>query len=268
MAAGSELPDDLIARGFTLPPPKIILANISPGTIRTRMASGVLDAVLTGTAGYGCAFVESGPYLDQARNRAVATCLSTPSWEWMVFVDSDIEFTAAHLRTLLLPTRHVDYLPQFHSIIGGVYVNPYPDDGIPGEEDDELGSHLGPVACEWLLRDDLDGMKLNAPPVFAFRRLSRSALDDLPGVDAEWNLESRVTQVAAVGTGFMAIHRSLLNTFANMFPPPTAWFDEPVVNTVHLGEDYAFCHRATSLGYPVLVNRACHVMHHHTLQLI
>ena len=265
----TDLPAELREAGFLLPPPKVIIGNISAGHLVTGMVTGLIESLMTGTA-LTCALGASGPYLDDGRNRVVSIALDVDGWDWLLFIDSDVEFTAADISTLLLPTRHVAYPTATLPVIGGVYVNPYPDNGVRGEEDDQPNSHVGPVCYDWELRDDLDGMDGKIVP--AFRRVSRSTLEHRSPYTSHdghlWNLEDKVCRVDAIGTGMMAIHRSLLNRLMAEFEPPCIWFDEPVVNGVHLGEDLGFCHRLGLLGYPVLANRACHPLHHHTLKLI
>lgn len=71
----------------------------------------------------------------------------------------------------------------------------------------------------------------------------------------------------AIGTGFMAIHRSLLEMMPEYFGYPQPWFAELVVNETHLGEDMTFCLRVGSLGFkPQLVCDA-KVTHYKTVGL-
>ncbi len=201
-------------------------------------------------------------------------------WDWFLFVDSDIEFNHNHITTLFTPTLHPLYDPTRYPILSGVYHNPFDDEAVPGEDEPTItdagrAGFVGPVVYEWVERRFPD-MSDAEEPVWAFRRLSRASLSTLPPVNESWNpsapdhapTPSPVCSVAAVGCGFLAIHTSLLDHMADVYPLPLPFFDEPVLNTVHLGEDLAFCHRARSLGYPVLVNRACVVMHHKTMKLV
>lgn len=272
-----------------VPVPRVLIGNISRGSISTAMALGTIKSLITGAA-VSVIMVESGPYLDAGRNKALANGFRVTTdgihdlphshplaWDWFLFIDSDIEFTEEHIVTLFEPTRHAAFDPLTYPVISGVYVNPFDDEGVPGEGDDENGGHaghFGPVVYEWTTRTDLLGNR-NGIPTETFRRLSRKALATLPPVDEPWNppspdgaSPSPVCKVAAVGAGFLAIHVSLLQEMQRTYPEPMVWFDEPIVNEVHYGEDFGFALRVMELGYPVLVNRACTPLHHKTTKLV
>lgn len=226
------------------------------------MVGGVIQSMQAGVA-HGFVMAESGPYLDSGRNRAIANCLTHPddAWEWLLFIDSDIEFTPEHISTLLSLHQSGWLSPADYPLIAGIYANPFTDE-VPGEE--EGGDHIGPVAYEWVEVENLAG-ELAGIPTPTFRRLSRKSLAALPGVPGEG---SDVCEVAAVGTGFMAIHRSLLDRMEREFAQPLPWFEEPVRNGIHYGEDMGFCLRLMDMGYPVLVHRGVTPLHHKTLKLI
>lgn len=226
--------------------------------------------------------IASGPYLDAGRNKGIhgAMQLVDPDapngfgWDWFLFVDGDIEFDLATFDALFHVVAHPDYNPTRYPVIGGVYINPFDDAGVEGDEEDaRYPGHIGPVVYEWIERDDLAG-KLAGIPTFTFSRLSRTALATRPPVNKSWNppgtetSPSPICEVAAIGTGFLAIHSSILVTLGEHFGEPLPWFDEPVVNGVHYGEDFGFCHRVRSLGYPVLAHRGCTPLHHKTIKLI
>lgn len=252
--------------------PRVLIGNINPGSLSSATAKGLLDAQ---AAGHRILIYESAPYLDRGRNIVVAAAMDqrdTLGWDWLLFIDSDIEFNANHIATLLAPTTHRSYDPIANPVLCGVYYNTFADH-VPGD-DPQAQAWVGPVVYEWIKRNFPEDPP-DTLPRFAFQRLSTRALSKLPPAHGAWNphapahsLTTRVVaEVGAVGTGFMAIHHSVLVELANSHDQPTAWFVEPVVNKVQLGEDFGFCHRVRSLGYPVLVNRACVVLHHKTMRL-
>lgn len=222
--------------------------------------------------------LSSGPYLDAGRNKCVATAMNIRdetgalAWDWFMFTDSDVQFTPAHLEILFGPTVHPSYNPIAYPVIGGVYVNPFDDGGVPGEEATEYSGFFGPVAYEWTEVDNLPG--LEGVPTPTFRRYSRKNLATLPPVDMPWNppgtdvSPSPICQVAALGTGFLAIHASLLTRMLEHYGVPLPWFDEPVIGGVHFGEDMGFAARLADLGYPVLAHRGCTPIHHKTTMLV
>lgn len=273
MAAGSDDPTDL-------PRPRIVLATMARDTIGLHTHVSIVQAMQTGRCVHHLV-VASGPYLDAGRNKAIHGAMQlltsdsgAPAWDWFLFVDSDIEFDLATYDALFHVVAHPAYSPVDYPVIGGVYVNPFDDAGVEGDTPDPTyPGHIGPVVYEWRERDDLPG-QLNGTPTPTFVRLSRNALATLPPVDEPWNppgtdtSPSPVTSVAAIGTGFLAIHHSILTTLGQHHGEPLPWFDEPVVNGVHYGEDFGFCHRVRELGYPVLAHRGCTPMHHKTIKLI
>lgn len=248
---------------------------------------GITSCLLLGLVTHHIA-VPSGPYLDAGRNRCIANAYEINNriargetiaeherpWDWFVFQDSDVEGNPDTLRTLMAPTCHPDYDPIRYPVIGGVYINPFEGKAVPGEEDDDLpNAHFGPVTYELILDDDLPG-ELNGTPTPNLRRYSRTTLATLPPVDELWNppgtdvSPSPVCRVDAIGTGYLAIHRSLLDTMGQHYGEPLPWFDEPVRDGVHYGEDMGFALRCRDLGYPVLAHRGCTPLHHKTTKLI
>ncbi len=225
------------------------------------MVGGVIQSLQAGLV-HGFVMAESGPYLDSGRNRAIANCLEQPddAWEWLLFVDSDVEFTPQHVADLLRPyTAEFPLDPTAFPVIGGIYANPFADE-VPGEAEGD--DRIGPVAYEWVSVTNLHG-ELEGVPTYTFRRLSRKSLAALSSIFGE-----DVCQVAAVGTGFMAIHKSLLRTMEAKYGQPLPWFEEPVRNGIHFGEDFGFHLRLMDMGYPVLVHRGVTPLHHKTIKLI
>lgn len=254
--------------------PRVIIANINPGHILAECVVGIINSLRTGTA-LSIAFAHSGPYLDSGRNKITAAVLASDlPWEWVLMVDSDIEFDSTHVDTLLAPTLHPSFSPAAYPVLSGVYVNTFDNDDVPGEEDDAPGNHMGPVIFEYTKVTNLHG-ELNGIPTPNFRRLARSSLATRAPVNEAWNppgddtTPSPVCEVDGVGAGFLAIHRDFLTKMADVYPEPLHWFHEPVTpHGVHLGEDFGFCLRVREMGYPVLVNRACTVLHHKTIKLL
>lgn len=279
MAADPQEPDPSRA-------PRVLFANISRGTVSTRMVTGIMDTLAHKMA-VNSMFIESGPYLDAGRNKAIANALRITegnvlvdlphdlplAWDWLLFVDSDIEFNHTHVGTLFAPVVHPTYDPYAYPVISGVYINPFDSGPVAGEPDPDGNGNFGPVAYESVIRDDLPGNLKGIPTPF-LQRLSREALATRAPVNEEWNPKdtvpspSPVTAVDACGAGFLAIHTSLIAKMIETYPEPMVFFDEPVVHGVHYGEDFGFCLRVREMGYPVLVNRACTPLHHKTTILI
>lgn len=249
--------------------PRVCLATMSRDSILLECHMGITASLMSGLLSLHLV-VGSGPYLDAGRNKAIANGLAqrdTHPWDWFLFVDSDIEFTPDHLRALFAPTLDHRYDPTAYPVLGGVYVNPFNDNGVPGDEVIEGSGFFGPVVYEYVEVDDLPG-ELNGKPTLNLRRLSRASLATRAPVDEWWNPNGDVTEVDAIGTGFLAIHISLIEDMGRHYGEPLPWFDEPVRNGVHFGEDMGFALRCMDLGYPVLANRACTPIHHKTTKLV
>lgn len=256
---------------------RVLILNINPGHISTPTVRGLLSASAS-----GCAVMadESPPYLDDARNAMIAKAITVRGsrrkglipWDHVLFVDSDVAFNPDSLATLFSPMLHPDYDPQVTPVMCGVYYNTF-DEMVPGD-DEECGAWTDPVVYEWVRRtykqDDP-----SVPTRWGFRRLSQLAFATREAYDAPWNppapahspTSGLITEVGAAGTGFMAIHHSVIDDLSLHHEAPTPWFAEPNLNRTHLGEDMAFCHRVRALGYPVLVNRACVLLHGKTVWL-
>lgn len=97
------------------------------------------------------------------------------------------------------------------------------------------------------------------------------------GAFVEWTdplPENAVMQVAAVGTGCMAVHRSVFEEMrdhskANGTGERWCWFRHVVYQPADLaeGEDLGFCRYALALGIPVWVNTSLTLSHLKTIQL-
>lgn len=126
----------------------------------------------------------------------------------------------------------VEAVDDDHPIVGGAYYSP-------------LGSKFFTVAYDG--RDD-EGI---------FTAIKTSEV--LAG--------SGLREVLAVGTGFMAIQRNVLETMPNYYDAPQPWFAELVNEGVHLGEDLTFCLRAKALGFNCFLQQDAKVTHYKTVGL-
>lgn len=207
------------------------LGTIHPGNVTTVYMQSLIG-LLNDPGDGDCKFdelilKESGPYLDVARNQVVERFMAG-SADVLLFVDADIIFTPDQAQSI------VNKVTEEAPIIGGLYVNHFTDHGIR------------PVALEWV-KGDGDGPPLMVP-------VEMPATDDLVSVDC-------------VGTGFMAIHRTLLERFQTIFHAPSPWFAEEAMNGSQMGEDVTFCQRAVYLNYPVLLDPTIRLDHLKTIRL-
>lgn len=157
----------------------------------------------------------TGIYLDDERNLVVEEFMAGDK-DWLLFVDSDVTFTPKDIATLL-----PEVVEPENRCVTGVYLRA-----------------AEPIAsCLWDFNPET-GM---FDPI-VYEDLLKRPRDDQGYI-----------AVDAAGAGFLAIHRSLLEEMLEMWHRPTSPFCEPVLNGVHMGEDFGFCARLGHMGYKVLV---------------
>jgi hypothetical protein len=196
-----------------------------------------------------------GMYLHNGRNECVQSMLddhvpnTDEPFTHLLFIDSDMKFTPEDI------VKVIDPCSEANPVVGGMYRNP-----VSAERDIQTGlPTLAPVA--YMLEtgtDDAYGY-INIDPKFWGDDLSWFDPDDPPDPTHPY------LKVDAVGTGFMAIHRSLLELMANKYPQPTPWFCQPDFGDPpkNIGEDLGFCMRVgVDLGFPIFLARCARIGHY------
>lgn len=212
----------------------VILGNINAGELRVEFVVAMQQsltstpdspAVLSGTL-----FKTWGPYLDDSRNFVVDAFLRDTDIDVLLFVDSDIGWDKEHVSEL------VHHINLERPCVGGLYYSGMADkgQGTPG---------IYPVAYNW-------GTHSETKQPFLI------PLDDSQFGDQD------LIKVDGIGTGFLAIHRSLLLRMVDEFPGTQPWFAEEDFQNVHHGEDFTFCLRLASIGVPVYLAPKVRVRHH------
>jgi hypothetical protein len=192
--------------------------------------------------------VPNGPYMDQGRNRTAWQSLALYDTEWVMTLDDDIEFSPQDLTDIIdWATRHGRH------VVGGIYASPH--DGINyavayRHDDDNLAPDGQPDGYIDLTVAEIDAMDPDDPTTCT---------------------------VAAVGTGFLLVHRAVLELMRFVYAPPQPWYAELTVPMpdprdemeellgTHLGEDLTFCRRLWAIGVPVHVHPAIRFVHYKTL---
>lgn len=195
--------------------------------------TSVFDAFLDGKIAH-IQIQPGGHYLDQARNQCVDTFLEGDD-EWLLFVDDDQKFKPSDIDTLFAKAT------DEHRVICGWYLSTM------------HGGGLQPVVFGWGPHEKYGEH---------FVTVTTTQIKEAPRDD-----QGYIT-VEAAGTGFMAIHRSMILEIRERWPLPTSPFAELVIEGVHCGEDLTFCARVRRLGYNVYVHPDVHVGHVKTLLLI
>lgn len=207
------------------------LGNINPGSVRFEFMQSILGLMKDPTSDeHGTQFVELISKVHgpylDVGRNFVVERFLKSDAEVLLFVDSDMEFTPEQAH------RVVASVSEEQPIIGGLYTNWFAEHGVR------------PVALNW----NLDAEVAQMHPI------------DMP---AEGD---GLVEVGCVGTGFMAIHRSVLDKMTETFNPPCPWFAEVALGGSQMGEDVTFCQRAIALGSPVCVDTDLRIAHYKTVR--
>lgn len=206
----------------------MFLGWLHPNTVSTSFQTSLLG-LLQHDAGRNIlnfGDVRSSGYgLPEARNFIASVVTATPQAEWLLFIDADMGFQPDALDRLLAVAH-----PQDRPIVGGLCFV-WKDRGADG---------YGGVRSEPMptIYDYIDG---------DFKgRLHYPA--------------GRVVPVAATGTAFLLIHRSVLERIASEFGPE--WFTRAQGPSGLMGEDISFFSRCRELGIPAFVHTGVRTTHH------
>ncbi len=218
----------------------IALGNINAGELRAEFVRSLLRS--RDSANGSPAVAESiihtwGPYLDDGRNMVTQAFLEGSECDILLFVDSDISWTNDDIREIESAIH-----PEVSPVVGGLYYS-----GFSGVHQKLFG--IAPVAYRW-------GTKDNNP--------SLVQLDEESLTDTDSN---GLVKVAAIGTGFLGIHRDLLMQMGEWYGTPQPWFAEEDFYNVHHGEDFTFCLRLADHGVPVYLKPSVRVKHHKVVTL-
>lgn len=211
----------------------VVLATVTRGDVRMEYMSSVFDAYRQ-QAFDRIILKEGKHYLDDARNSCVDTFLGITDSDddILLFVDDDQTFTKTDIDTLLAKAT------PMHRVMAGWYLS-------------TVQNNVQPVVYNWGPHER-----------FGEHYLSVS-VDDIREAQRD---DCGYVPVEAVGTGFMAIRRTLLVDMLAEFKQP-APFAELMINGVHCGEDLSFCRRVRAMSESVYIHPDVHVGHIKTINL-
>lgn len=164
-----------------------------------------------------------------ARNQIAAAFLAS-SHDWLLVIDADMGFAPDSLYKLLAAAH-----PEERPIVGGLafVARQFDEDGLNGYR-----VRPQPTLMDWR---EVDG--------------GRKQFWSVPLYSV-----NTVTQVAATGSAFILIHRSVFEKIAEKHGP--TWYDQvPGTDGRLLGEDVSFCVRAYDVGIPVHVHTGVRTNH-------
>ena len=196
---------------------RVALFNLNPGEVRHEFFLSCLNLVVTDSQGSrllaGVYPRISGGNLGIHRNEAVEFFYRDLPFDWLWFVDSDIQLGVDTLDILM---RHAD--PETAPIVSGLYVNVAVDGTII------------PMAYRYEIGNGSNFVPLTAQEI----------------------LDNDTMVVDGVGAGCLLIHRSVIDKMVAAYGWPAPCFQNDIVAGVINGEDFTFCLRAKELGIPVL----------------
>jgi cephalosporin hydroxylase len=171
-----------------------------------------------------------------ARNFAVKLFLEKTSHEWLMWIDTDMGFEPDAIHCLL---RAAD--PVNAPIVGGLCFAQY------GQEYDGKGGYsFRVVPTMYRIGTTAEGMAR-----FCF-------YGDYPA--------DEVTEVAATGSAFILIHRSVLEGIKAKYGE--VWYSQVIDDAGDIiGEDMIFCTRARAIGKKIFVHTGVATTHHKSVWL-
>jgi hypothetical protein len=213
----------------------VAIGLMTAGEMRFETHESVVNALINGAC-LRSFVIQNGPYLDNGRNNLVRTFMEgcRDVCTHLLMVDSDIAFDADHVRTLYEAASD-------KAVVGGVYYSNFSDLGVKPVVYDWTTNELGMKTLEVIEAWD-DGF-----PMWPTRHKG-SGPDPL-------------VKVEAMGAGFLMIRYEVLDVLEALYGDPQPWFDEPVVDGIHFGEDLAFCQRVKDAGFSVWAHREVEVAH-------
>lgn len=193
-----------------------------------------------------------GPYLDDARNAICRTFMDDPQFREcsaLLMVDSDVIFTPADVAKLF---------DAGEDVVSGIYHSVH-------------GSLLLPVVHEWTEIDE----EMVEDGGLAPEMVGRKTLAPIISWSDGWPMWPSagpehldpLIKVSAVGAGFLMIRRTVLEELRQIHGEPLPYFDEPVLDGIHVGEDIAFCLRCADAGFDVWAHRGVQVGHYKPIRL-
>lgn len=201
--------------------------------MRVEYVNSMIRTATTPSTGVRKILIEPyGPYLDDGRNTVIEKALADTDnpFKYLLFVDSDISWTPEDVETI------VRWAEDSHkpAIFSGAYSSSR--EGKPFVVAGRTSPDTGNIEC------------LTMPEFEAIR--------------------DRVSyRVDGAGAGFLLIPRVVLDTLTQLHGFPSPWFCEPIINGVHLGEDYGFCLRAADAGFPTYLVPSITLLHNKTVAL-
>lgn len=234
--------------------PRVCVANVTGGTWRVETVMSLVALLVSSERWAGAVDVITRPglYICDERNNTVHDYLRLfPDDAYYLSLDSDVWFEPDDLTTL------VDFASSQPDacVISGAYPTARHGESwvVAGRECDDV------TAWE--------------PTMGPRKGVKPFTTDEFNALAKEH--DGAPIPVDACGAGFMLVPRSILSHLRQVFPPPHPWFHEPIQegltpedpNGLVTHEDFGFCGRVRSLGYPIYLHPGVRLRHVKTIAL-
>ena len=194
---------------------KVTISWPDPLQVHGMFCVSLVELALARPKRLDCVIRVEGGLLSRQRNEIVQIFLDKTGGDWLLMIDSDEQ----------LPLRTFDRLvnaadAERRPVVAGLYFGTWPGGLIP-------------------------------QPVPHLYRRAEDGLSMLPVVDYPANT---LIEVDGAGTGALLVHRRVLEAIrdkAEDHDRDWCWFRDLPVGNLWLGEDFYFCRRIKSLGFPI-----------------
>lgn len=203
----------------------VVIAYIHSGSLSSYFTESLIATILQdgGRRIVGLLQEWSSANISAARNTLTVRFLEDYTAEWLLWVDSDMAFSADALEALL-ESADKDTAP----IVGGLCFG-------------MMQGKLFPTI--YMMAEDDD------------KNIRTVRVGQYP--------ENSLVKVAGTGAAFLLIHRGALEAMRERaFNATFPFFQETEMHGQPVGEDVTFCLRALAAGLPVHVNTAVKIGHH------
>lgn len=203
----------------------VTLSWPDPGQVDGQFCASMIELMAARRSRLDGILRIEGGLLSRQRNEIVRTFLEHTKAAWILMVDSDEQ----------LPVQAFDKMvnaadAKRRPVIAGLYFGTWPGGLIPQ-----------PVPHIYKRADD---------------GVSMVPLVDYP--------PNQLVEVDAGGTGALLVHRSVLIAIrdaAEEYERDWCWFRDLPVGNLWLGEDFYFCRRIRSLGFPIWAHTGAILQH-------
>lgn len=205
---------------------RVVLSWPDPVDVKGAFCASMVELALARGKRLGGVLRVEGGLLSRQRNEIVTYFLDSTDSDWLLMVDSDEQ----------LPVQSFDRMvnaadAERRPVIAGLYFGTWPGGLIP-------------------------------QPVPHLYRRADDGVSMIPVVDYPSN---QLIEVDGAGTGALLVHRRVLQAIRDAAEDHEGrnwcWFRDLPVGGLWLGEDFYFCRRIRSMGFPIWAHTGAILKH-------